>query len=94
MPECLVQTSITRGSVGYVIAHLNGARRQPPGTILRYNDCTIVVRGHPDDVLLRRGVDRLRVPEPAWLYRSGNLIALLHIAGGRAELRSYTPANR
>lgn len=93
VPECLIQTSIARGTLPYVTAHLHGAVRQLPGTILHYHDCTIVVRARPNDVSLTRGVDRLRVPAPAWLYRAGNSISLLHVAGGRAELRTYLPAN-
>lgn len=93
VPECLIQTSVARGSVAYVTAHLHGATRQPAGTTLRYRDCTIIVRAHPDDIFLTRGIDRLRVPAPAWLYRSGDAISLLHVSGGRAELRTYLPAN-
>lgn len=93
VPECLIQTSIARGTVPYVTAHLHGATRQPSGTQLRFNDCTILVRSRPSEIFLTRGADRLRVPAPAWLYRLGNAIYLLHVAGGRAELRTYLPAN-
>lgn len=93
VPECLIQTSIARGSLTYVTRGLRGAARQPPGTTLHFHDCTIVVRAAANDIFLTRGIDRLRVPAPAWLYRSGNFLYLLRIAAGHAELRTYVPAN-
>ncbi len=93
VPECLKQTAIARGTVEYVTGLLHAARRQPAGTTLQYRDCTIAVRALPDEILLTRGADRLRVPPASSLYRSETSLYLLRVARGRAELRTYVPAN-
>ncbi|MHB8145651.1 MAG: hypothetical protein ACYDGM_00115 [Vulcanimicrobiaceae bacterium] len=88
LPECLIQTQRSRGSIGYVRSRLPaGARRIVPPAQLRYGDCTIFVSG--DEAYVRRGHDRFRIPPDASFYRVGNRLALLRIVGRSADLRIY-----
>jgi hypothetical protein len=91
VPECLIQTSESRGPLAYVRAHL------PPGAVpivpparLVYGDCSITIAG--DEAFVRRGVDRLRIPPRARFYRAGALLALIRESPAGDELRVYEPA--
>ena len=92
LPECLTQDSISRGTLAYVRAKVPaGATIVADGAALRYGPCTIFVRG--DEVIVRRGADRLVVPPHVTLYRTANLLALLRVENGNGELRVYEPSS-
>lgn len=89
LPECFSQTlKATSRGLAYVTSRLpRGAAMVRPPATLRYADCTVLVRGEQIDV--RRGTDRLRVPPPARLYVAGTQLALLRGTSGGYELRVY-----
>jgi hypothetical protein len=88
LPECFVETSLTRGSLAEVQHAIPpAAQRIAPGTVIRRADCTLTVRA--DDLLIARGADRLRVPPEAGLYRKGALLTLVAHSGDRVEVRTY-----
>ncbi|HEY8298315.1 MAG TPA: hypothetical protein VIG32_09865 [Candidatus Baltobacteraceae bacterium] len=91
LPECLTQTSVTRGDIAFVRAHLPKtlAAVAAPAT-LRYADCTIVVRAN--DAVVERGLDRFHIPPRARFYAKPGELALLRTQGARAELRTYSPS--
>jgi hypothetical protein len=93
LPECLVQTSKSTGSRGYVRSHLprNAVPIVPPATLV-YGDCSITIAG--DEAFVRRGNDRLRIPPHVRFYRAGGLLALERETPANAELRLYEPAQR
>ena len=89
LPDCFMQQTEWSGSTTYVEAHLPGsAQKVAPGTHLHYGPCTIFVRN--GEVSVSRGVDRLRIPPDATLYRDGSELLLLRITGHSGVLRSYT----
>ncbi len=89
LPECLIQQSISTGSLGYVRSKMPAdATTVLSGTILHYGPCTIFVRD--GEALVSRGPDRLRIPPHVTLYRAGNRLALLRENGATGELRIYT----
>jgi len=91
LPECFEQIQKTSGSRSYVEAHIpSGYARAPSGTVLRYNDCVVIVRN--SDIVVTRGKDRFFVPNPTQLYRSGSSIALVRENGPHAEVRIYNPS--
>ena len=88
LPECLIETERSHGSIAYVRSRLPAAaRRIAPPAQLRYGNCTISVVG--DEAYVRRGRDRFRIPPDATFYRVGNRLALLRIVGRFADLRIY-----
>ncbi len=88
LPECFQQTSKSTGPRAYVLAHLPaGSAAVVSGESLTFSDCTVNVRGEAIDV--QRGADRLRVPPPARLYRSGTVLSILRGNEGGYELRTY-----
>ncbi len=91
LPECLEQTSESRGSLAYVRAHLPPAAVaiRPPA-VLRYGDCSITIAD--DEAFVRRGSDRLRIPPRAQFYRADGLLALMRESPSGDELRVYEPA--
>jgi hypothetical protein len=62
-------------------------QRMAAGSTIRWGACTVSVR--PDQVWIARGDDRLRVPPVARLYRDGDRLVLVSIAGRQAEIRRY-----
>lgn len=92
LPECLIQSQESRGTLAYVQAHLptNAQRILAPAT-LHYADCTILLVGN--EAKVRRGPDRFRIPPIARFYTIGNRLALLRIVGKTAELRIYVRSN-
>ncbi len=90
LPECLFQRSVAHGNLAYLRAHLPAdATIVANGTTLRFGPCTIFVRG--DEVMVRRGPDRLLVPAHVRLYRTAHGLALLRVNGATGELRVYEP---
>lgn len=91
LPECLDQTSVTRGDRAFVMAAIPaGARELAPGASLIYADCRIAVE--TDGVVVHRGPDTLRVPAPVRLFRSGAHLYVLVRRGAGAQLRAYVPS--
>jgi len=91
LPDCLIQTQVSNGDLGYVRAQLprNMQPLAAPAT-LHYGPCTIsVIDG---EAIVRRGNDRLRIPPHVQFYRSGEKLALLRTSGSSAELRLYRPS--
>jgi hypothetical protein len=93
LPECLIQTSESNGSLEYVRGHLppGSVAIVPPATLV-YGDCSIRITG--SEAYVRRGSDRLRIPPHAQFYRAEGLLALIHETPQGAELRVYEPAQR
>lgn len=92
-PECLRQQSESRGTPQYVRTHLppNSRPIVPPNDV-RYGDCTIAVRGW--EAFVRRGSDVFRIPPRVEFFNSGNLLVMLRISGGSADLRVYEPVTQ
>jgi len=91
LPECLSQTSESRGPVRYVLARLpKGAVPIVPPASLVYGDCTIRIVG--DEAYVSRGHDRLRIPPRVRFYRTADSIVLIRDDQESAELRVYEPA--
>lgn len=91
LPECLTQTSESRGPVRYVLARLpKGAVPIVPPASLVYGDCTIQIVG--DEAYVNRGHDRLRIPPRVRFYRTADSIVLIRDDQESAELRVYEPA--
>lgn len=91
LPECLSQTSVTRGHLAYVRAHV------PPGVqpvvapaSLRYGDCTIRISEQTADVL--RGYDRFHIPARVQFFTAPGVLAVLRTQDDTAELRTYSPS--
>ena len=90
LPECLTQTTKSRGPRAYVLAHLPaGAVAIAPPATLVYGDCSISIAG--DEAYVRRGTDRLRIPPRARFYRAPGSLALFRETPDGAELRVYQP---
>jgi hypothetical protein len=90
LPECLIQTSKSTGSLAYVRAHLPpGASPIVPPATLVYGDCSITIAG--EQAYVRRGLDRLRIPPRVQFYRAPGLLALIRLLPDGAELRVYEP---
>ena len=89
LPDCFDQQRSTIGPADMVVRDLPpAATRLAPGSVLRWNDCTVRVGAH--DVRIDRGSDRLRVPAEAALYaRGGELTLVWRNASGRTEIRVY-----
>ena len=93
LPDCLTQTTESRGSLAYVRAHLPpGAEPIVPPARLVYGDCSITIEG--DEAFVQRGVDRLRIPSSVQFYRTKKLLVLVRRASEEDELRVYEPAKR
>ena len=91
LPECLTQTSVSRGSLPYVEARLpKGAAAVVPPATLVYGDCDIRIVG--DEAYVRRGADRLRIPPRVRFYRTSDSLVLIRNDQETAELRVYQPA--
>jgi hypothetical protein len=89
LPECLEQTSESRGSLAYVLSKMPGhAVRVGSGTTLTFGPCTIFVAG--DELEITRGLDRLTVPPHVQLYRADDGLAVLRVDGRTGDLRVYT----
>ncbi len=93
LPECLLQTSESTGSLAYVRAHLppHAVAIAPPATLI-YGDCSISFTG--DEAYVRRGDDRFRIPPSVRFYRADGLLALVRETPGQVDLRVYEPARR
>lgn len=90
LPDCLIQDSIATGSLAYVRSKLpTGATIVASGSTLHFGPCTIFLRG--DEVLVRRGADRLVIPPHVTLYRTARGLALLRKRDGQWEMRVYDP---
>lgn len=91
LPECLMQTSESNGSLAYVRAHLpHGTEPIVPPATLVYGDCSIEIR--EGEAFVRRGADHLRIPPHVQFYRAEGVLALIRETGQGAELRVYQPA--
>lgn len=91
LPECLEQTSESRGTLAYVRAKLpRAAVPIRPPAILRYGDCSITIAG--EEAYVRRGLDRLRIPPRTQFYRVDGMLALMRESSSGDELRLYEPA--
>jgi hypothetical protein len=93
LPECLIQTSESNGTMAYVRAHLpeRVAPIAAPAT-LTYGDCRIIIAG--DEAFVRRGADRLRIPPRVQFYRGEGVLAMIRQTPAGSELRVYEPAQR
>lgn len=97
LPECFEQLSkATSRQLAYVQARLphDLTMIRPPQS-LHFADCALQVRG--DEVLVRRGSDRMRIPPSVRLYvnASQTRLALLRRGPNGYELRVYqTLGNR
>jgi hypothetical protein len=90
LPECLTQTSESRGPMRYVLARLpKGAAPIVPPASLVYGDCIIRIVG--DEAYVSRGQDRLRIPPRVRFYRTADSIVLIRDDQESAELRVYEP---
>ena len=88
LPECFMQTERASGPLKYVLSQLPPrASMVRPGGALDVADCHVTVQG--ESVLVRRGMDRLRIPAPARLYQAPGSVALLRGANNGYELRIY-----
>jgi len=88
LPECFDELSKQTG----LLKDLRGSippenLRVASGTVLQRNNCTLTVRPH--EILITRGIDRVRVPPEARLYRSGDRLTLVAITGPRMQIRRY-----
>jgi hypothetical protein len=93
LPDCLIQTSESTGSLPYVRAHLPAGTEPivPPATLV-YGDCTITIAG--DEAHVRRAADRLRIPPRVYFYRAPSLLVLIRETARGAQMRVYRPAQR
>jgi hypothetical protein len=90
LPECLAQSSVSRGSLAYVQARLpKGSVAVVPPATLVYGDCDIRIVG--DEAFVRRGTDRLRIPPRVRFYRTSDSLVLIRNDQESAELRVYQP---
>ena len=88
VPECFTPTSKATGTLTYVLRHLPpGARMLRPGAVVDAADCRVVVG--QTGVAVERRSDRLVVPAPARLYRSGDALGLLAATPTGYVLRDY-----
>lgn len=88
LPSCFEERSRARGKLADLRASFPPeTRRIATGTVLRRGDCTVMVREH--DIWIARGIDRVRVPPQARLYRDGDRLTLVTVDGARAEIRRY-----
>ena len=93
LPECLTQTSESRGPLAYLRAHLPpGAEPVLPPARLVYGDCSVTITGH--EAYVRRGADRLRIPPRVQFYRADSLLVLLRRSRDGDELRVYEPVKQ
>ncbi|HTU82127.1 MAG TPA: hypothetical protein VMF61_08360 [Candidatus Acidoferrales bacterium] len=91
LPACLTQMSDTTGPPAYVRAHLpTGSQPIVPPAVLRYGNCTILVRG--DEAYVIRGDDRFTIPPPVQFFRTAEGIAVLRRDGAGMDLRVYQSA--
>ncbi|MGZ3497017.1 MAG: hypothetical protein ACXVAM_09895 [Vulcanimicrobiaceae bacterium] len=91
LPECLLQTSVTRGHLAYVRAHV--PRSVQPLAVpasLHYGDCTIRVSEQSAEVL--RGNDRFHIPGRVQFFTAPGVLAVLRAHDDVAELRTYSPS--
>ncbi|HZZ65735.1 MAG TPA: hypothetical protein VFE17_09575 [Candidatus Baltobacteraceae bacterium] len=91
LPECFMQLSkATSRELAYVQARLpQGVTMIRPPRTLRFADCVLQVRG--DQVFVRRGTDRMRIPPAVRVYLNAwqTRLALLRAASSGYELRVY-----
>jgi len=88
LPECFTVKKTFRGTTQFLLDKLPpGAHRLDAGTTLAVRDCTLHVRAN--DVVVERGEERLRVPEPALVYATDTALALLHLVNGKRTLAIY-----
>lgn len=88
LPECFRQQSESHGTERYVRAHIpsNAVPIASPHSV-RYGDCTINVRA--STAYVRRGADLFRIPPSVEFFKSGQLLVMLRVASGSADLRTY-----
>jgi len=88
LPACFFEQDHLLGGLAQLRPRFPSvADRVPPGTTIRWGDCTIAV--HARELRIARGTDRLRVPPDARLYRRGERLTLVWTDGRRAEIRHY-----
>ncbi len=88
LPACFFEQDHRLGQLTELESKFPPAtQRIAAGTIIHWGVCTVSVR--PDEVWITRGDDRLRVPPVARLYRDGDRLILVSIAGRQAEIRRY-----
>ncbi len=94
LPDCATPGLFAHGPFAYVRAKLPGdAVAIAPGTTFAFGACTISVGN--GEIRVQRGLDRLRIPPLATLYRSGDGLVLLRRTGTSGELRVYErPTNQ
>ncbi len=88
LPECFREREFTRGTLADLRAKFPpaSARIRPPA-VVRSGDCTIVVGER--ELWIARGLDRLRVPPQAELFRDATGLTLVYVEGTHAEIRRY-----
>ncbi|HVA28465.1 MAG TPA: hypothetical protein VNF68_09815 [Candidatus Baltobacteraceae bacterium] len=88
LPDCTTPGLYAHGPFAYVRAKLpRDAVAIAPGTTFAFGACTISVGN--GEIRVQRGLDRLRIPPLATLYRSGDGLVLLRRTGKVGELRVY-----
>jgi hypothetical protein len=93
LPDCFDQQSSLVGTTLQLTFDVPPAsRRIAPGTVLRRGPCRVLVR--PDDLVIVRGGDRLRVPPDARLYATSKGLTLVYRHAGHAEIRVYASPPR
>jgi len=86
LPDCAHQDAERHGSVAFVRAAIPAGAQAVQGR-LAAGDCSIAVT--PRGILIDRGKDRLRIPAPAQLLRSGERYYLYVQDKKSAVLRVY-----
>ncbi|HEV7180818.1 MAG TPA: hypothetical protein VGN11_13175 [Candidatus Baltobacteraceae bacterium] len=88
LPDCVRQSTESRGTHAYVLAHLPaGVSAVPSRTTLRYGPCTISVGD--GEAYVTRGPDRLRIPPHIQFYRAPGVLVLVRSSGSNSDLRIY-----
>ena len=88
LPDCFDEQSRISGPLRALAPKLPpAADRIATGTVLHSGDCTLLVRA--GDIWVSRGLDRLRVPPAAALYRVDGRLVLSVRTGDQLEIRRY-----
>lgn len=88
LPDCFDEQSRISGPLRALAPKLPpAADRIAAGTLLHSGDCTLLVRA--GDIWVSRGLDRLRVPPAAALYRVDGRLVLSVRTGDQLEIRRY-----
>lgn len=88
LPTCFDQQSMVRGPAAALAKNIPpAAARLASATRVPAGECVLIVgRGR---LWITRGRDRLFVPPPAAIYRTGPLYTLVVRNGGTTEIRRY-----